>query len=268
MRASLWLRHARQRDPQRGNTLLLALIVMSALAALGSLTVISVQSSFKASTHDRAQTVALYAAESGAAYAIQYLRENYDYTGNSGWSAFVKPSNDPALVVAWDAAILPESGAQPGSPDNPFTNDQQAWFTVKVLNNRDDPYFELPAPANNDADGRVIVQVTGHGPQGATAIVEWDIQRGRPGTHLGPVTPPVAGAHFATSTAGSGEPWPAAAAVPRVPFPQDPAPFTIHDPTPALESWTWFAPVLAPYLGPPDDRRSPVILRGYRIVNL
>ena len=46
------------RDPQRGNSLLLALIVMSSLATLGSLTVVSVQSSLKASTNDRSQTVA------------------------------------------------------------------------------------------------------------------------------------------------------------------------------------------------------------------
>ena len=50
------------RDRQQGNSLLLALIVMSSLAALGSLTVVSVQSSLKSSTNGRSQTIAMYAA--------------------------------------------------------------------------------------------------------------------------------------------------------------------------------------------------------------
>src|SRR6476619_4321283 len=49
------------RDRQRGNTLLLALIVMSALATLGSLTVVSMQSRIQLSTNDRAQAIAKYA---------------------------------------------------------------------------------------------------------------------------------------------------------------------------------------------------------------
>jgi hypothetical protein len=43
------------------------------------------------------------------------------------------------------------------------------------LNNRDDPGFA--AANNNDLDGRIIIRVTGRGPQGALAILEWEVQR-------------------------------------------------------------------------------------------
>src|SRR4051812_41556730 len=107
------------RDRQRGNSLLLALIVMSALAALGSLTVVSVQSSLKASTNDRSQAIAMYAAESGAALAVVFLRYHFDPA--AGWSAYVKQNKNPATVVPLGAPDLLSSGAQPGAPNNPFS---------------------------------------------------------------------------------------------------------------------------------------------------
>ena len=81
-----------RRDPERGNSLLLALIVMSSLATLGSLTVVSVQSSLKASTNDRSGSIATYAAESGGAMAIEFLRTNYVEVANY-WSAYTHPKN-------------------------------------------------------------------------------------------------------------------------------------------------------------------------------
>ncbi|HEX4419856.1 MAG TPA: hypothetical protein VH165_18205 [Kofleriaceae bacterium] len=166
------------RDRQRGNSLLLALIVMSALATLGAMTVVSVQSSLKASTNDRSQAVAMYAAESGAAMAMDYLRTRCD-TAGTGWSAYVVPNNDPSLLTPMGPANLAASGALPGTANNPFSTDQNAWFSVTVLNNPNDPNFAHAGPPN-DTDCRVTLQVTGHGPQGATAIIEWDIMRSAP----------------------------------------------------------------------------------------
>jgi len=168
------------RDRQRGNSLLLALIVMSALATLGSLTVVSVQSSLKTSTNERSQAVAMYAAESGAAIAMDFLRANFLLV--KGWSAYVKPGNDPNQIVSLGAPTLPSSGAQPGTADNPFSADQNAWYSVMILNNRNDPGFA----AGTDTDGQVIIQSTGNGPQGSVAIIEWEVQRIQP---VGPPAP-------------------------------------------------------------------------------
>ncbi|HEX2692012.1 MAG TPA: hypothetical protein VHN14_35630 [Kofleriaceae bacterium] len=164
------------RDRQRGNSLLLALVVMSALATLGSLTVVSVQSSLKTSTNDRSQTIAMYAAESGGAAAMDFLRNHFDQTNS--WNAYVRPSNNPIITLS--APDLPSSGALPGTPDNLFSVDQNAWFSVDILNNPNDPNFT----AGTDGDGQVIIRATGHGPQGSVAIIEWEVRR------IGAVPPP------------------------------------------------------------------------------
>jgi type II secretory pathway pseudopilin PulG len=162
------------RDRQRGNSLLLALIVMSVLATLGSLTVISVQSSLKTSTNDRSETIARYAAESGAAVAMDFLRRNF--LQGAGWSAYVQPNNEPTKVVPLGTPDLPSSGALPGTLDNLFSIDQNAWYSVEILNNRNDPGFAA-ASGSNDTDGQVVIRSTGHGPQGSVAIIEWEVQR-------------------------------------------------------------------------------------------
>lgn len=156
-----------RRDPQRGNSLLLALIVMSSLATLGSLTVVSVQSSLKASTNDRSGSIATYAAESGGAIAIEFLRTSY-VEGGGFWSAYTHPKN-----VTIEVPAFPSNGALPGAPGNPFSADQNAWFNVELLNNRTDPDFN----GGTDQDGQLIIRSTGHGPQGSVAIIEWEIRR-------------------------------------------------------------------------------------------
>jgi Tfp pilus assembly protein PilX len=163
------------RDRQRGNSLLLALIVMSALATLGSLTVVSMQSSLKMVNHDRAQAIALYAAESGAAVAMVTLRQSFDPVWPSNisttWSNYVNPNNSPIEKIP--VAEMPSNGLNP----NPlFSADQNAWYEVEVLNNRNDLGFGAGGNTN-DTDGILILRSTGHGPQGSIAIVEWEIQR-------------------------------------------------------------------------------------------
>jgi hypothetical protein len=163
------------RDCQRGNSMVLALIVMSALATLGSLTVVSVQSSLKASTSDRTQAVAIYAAESGAACAMDFLRQNRKVDSPHYWPQYLDgPEGAPPAVpvpVAPDAAF-PSNHALPGERVNPFSSDQNAWFEIHFVNNRDDPSNS----ATVDADQQVIIRSTGHGPQGSVAIVEWEVK--------------------------------------------------------------------------------------------
>ena len=167
------------RDRQRGNSLLLALIVMSALATLGSLTVVSMQSSLKTSTSDRAQAIALYAAESGAAVAMDFLRANFSVA--TGWSNYVTPSN--TNVVPVPVALIPSNGVAARQVGNLFGNDQNASYSIQLFNNRDDPGFHrndplfAPQVGINDTDARIIIRVTGSGPQGALAILEWEVQR-------------------------------------------------------------------------------------------
>jgi hypothetical protein len=170
------------RDPQRGNSLVLALIVMSALATLGSLTVVSMQSSIQMSTSDRAQAIALYAAESGAAVAMDFLRKNFDasgaapFGGATTWSAYCTANNQVPLADM--STVIPSSDAMPGDPGhhNLFSGDQNAWFHIDILNNRSDDSYRNNTP-NCDSDGILIIRSTGHGPQGSLVIIEWEVQR-------------------------------------------------------------------------------------------
>ncbi len=162
-------RPPRARDRQRGNTLLIALIVMSALATLGSLTVVSVQSSLQTSTNDRAQAIAMYAAESGAAAAMDFLRKNFNSA--TGWSAYVTPSNSGFAMAA-----IPGNNVPPEDSTSLFTTEQHAWFHIQLLNNRDDPGY-AGAFGSNDQDGRIIIRSTGHGPQDSHVIIEWEVRR-------------------------------------------------------------------------------------------
>ena len=206
---------------------------MSALATLGSLTVVSTQSSLKTTTNDRSQTIAMYAAESGAAVAMNFLRNHFSSapgTPYSSWSAYLKQGN--ANVVSVPTTDIPSNDVLPGLPNNLFSADQRAWFDIQFYNNRNDPLFAAP-DGQCDGDGRLIIRTTGHGPQGSVAIIEWEVQRIDYTPGLVPVPGP------------DGFPVPVQApAVPVVAFP-----------------WTWPA---AAALQPTDG----VVLVGWHIVSL
>lgn len=150
---------------QRGSALVVALIVLTGLVALGGLTVLAVQGSVSSAGHARHRSTALYAAESGAAAAMDYVRRNVDTT--TKWSAFVEPSN----VSPQMPADIVGNGVVHGAPGNLFAPDIRAWYEVEILNNLDDDGYAL----GDDNDGRVIIRSTGHGPNGTVAQVEWQV---------------------------------------------------------------------------------------------
>jgi hypothetical protein len=149
--------------------MVVALLALTGLITLGSLTVLSVQGGMATAGHDRFQALALYAAESGAAAAVDYLRRTY--RGTSGrWSEFVHQNNDPIEHPTG----IPGNKAGPTSSENLFTSGMQTWYDVAILNNLDDPGLkQINGP---DLDGRVIIRSTGYGPNGTVAQVELEIQ--------------------------------------------------------------------------------------------
>ncbi len=146
--------------------MLVSIVTLVALLTLGSLSALSVQSDLAASGSEREKTIASYAAESGAAAGMVFLRQNLDATAN--WTALVTPSNsapmEPNLVIG--------TGVQPGQSGNLFSADLRAWYRVQIFNNVGDPGYA----AGEDQDGRVILRTTGYGPDGATAIVEVEVR--------------------------------------------------------------------------------------------
>lgn len=153
-----------RRDPEAGNTMVLALVVMSALATLAGTTVVSVQGGQQQATSDRFYDLALYAAESGGAVAMDCLRAHVDPVTN--WTAYVSPNN---LTVQTPACA--GNGVPPGSSGNLMSNDQHAWYQIEVLNNRSDTGFA----SGTDDDRRLVIRSTGHGPNDSIAVVELEI---------------------------------------------------------------------------------------------
>lgn len=146
--------------------MLIALLAIGGLITLGGMTVLSVQGGLATVSHDRHRSAALYAAESGAAVAMIYLRANIKQ--GTYWSEYVNPYNDPPTMPA----DLAGNGAQPGDADNLFSEDMVAWYEVEILNNRDDQGFAT----GDDFDGTVVIRSTGHGPNDTTARVEWQVR--------------------------------------------------------------------------------------------
>jgi V8-like Glu-specific endopeptidase len=161
----------RRRRQQRGSALVVSMLVLTGLATLGGLTVLSVQGGLGASAHEKHKTTALYAAESGAAAAMDFLRANVN-TG-TGWGVYVEPNN----INPQKPTQIFGNSALPGDPANLFGADTLAWYEVEILNNLDDGEFAT----GGDKDKRVIIRSTGHGPNGAVAQVEWDVGVGKVG---------------------------------------------------------------------------------------
>lgn len=159
----------RPSNRERGNALLVALIALTGLVTLAGLTVLSVQGGIATSASDRFNAIALYSAESGASAGMDYLRKNLVITGTTR-------TFPPAFVSANNASPpqlpdIPGNNVPPGQPGNLFSTQQQAWYTVEILNNRNDAGYTT----GTDTDGDLIIRATGHGPDGATAQVEWEI---------------------------------------------------------------------------------------------
>ena len=145
---------------------MLALVVLTALGTLSTLTVFSVKGGIQTSANDRFHEMALYAAESGGAAAMDFLRQNQDPL--TGWKAFISPSNSSVQVPSG----ITGNNAPPGDPNNPFSTDINSYYKVEIYNNRSDTGYVL----GNDDDKRVVLRSTGYGPNGAVAIIEWEIK--------------------------------------------------------------------------------------------
>ncbi|HEX3760181.1 MAG TPA: pilus assembly PilX N-terminal domain-containing protein [Kofleriaceae bacterium] len=152
------------RHRERGNSLVLAMIVLAALGTLSALTVVSVQGGLATTGNDRFHAIAVYAAESGGAAAMDFLRKNVNLS--TGWTSYVSPGN-----ASPPQPNLPGNNVGSGVAGNLFSSDMLGWYSVQILNNRDDTGFATGA----DNDKRVIIHVTGYGPNGAVAVIEWQI---------------------------------------------------------------------------------------------
>ena len=152
------------RHRERGNSLMLAMIVLGALGTLSALTVVSVQGGIATAGNERFHAIAVYAAESGGAAAMDFLRKNVNLS--TGWKSYISPSN-----TSPQQPNLPGNNQLNGAAGNLFSADIMGWYSVTVLNNRSDTGYAT----GDDNDKRVVIRSTGYGPNGAVAVIEWEI---------------------------------------------------------------------------------------------
>lgn len=147
---------------ERGAALIVALLALVALLGIGGITMLAVQSEIRSSGNDRFEQMALYAAESGAAAGMEYLRTNCNTT--TLFSTSVEPNNvnpqSPAAIIG--------NSRMPGTAGNPFALGSQIWYQVILLNNREDGGLV----AGNDEDGQIVLRSIGHGPNQTQVTLE------------------------------------------------------------------------------------------------
>lgn len=146
--------------------MLISLIALTGLATLGGVTVSSVQGGTATASSNRFQSVALYAAESGASAAMSYLRATV--SSSARFSAIITPSNESPKAPQ----EISGNDRKPETSGNVFSPQLGAWYHVEILNNRNDPGYA----AGSDEDAKVVIRSTGYGPDGATAVLEWEVQ--------------------------------------------------------------------------------------------
>jgi hypothetical protein len=150
---------------QRGSAMVVAMVSLVGLIGLGGVALIATQGGLSGTMHERFQTVALHAAEAGAAVAMDVLRRDHDVSAH--WSSLVTAENQD--VELWDQVA--GNGVPPGEEDNLFSSDRQSWYEVEIRNNVSDPGYA----DGDDDDSRVVIRSTGHGPDGARVILEVEV---------------------------------------------------------------------------------------------
>ncbi len=143
---------------------------MTTLGTLSMLTMFSVRGAARTAGSDRNHTIAQYAAESGAVVAMDYLRSQ------ASWSGFIL-ANGAVTPAPTSWASIPGNGGT-----SPFSSDTGASYTIQIINNHSDTGYATGA----DNDHRVIIRSTGYGPDGATAVIEWDVSGGSGSTQSTP----------------------------------------------------------------------------------
>jgi Tfp pilus assembly protein PilX len=142
---------------ERGATLIVALVAIVALLGIGMVTVLSVRSDTVAAGSDRFQTMALYAAESGVAAGMDFLRSNCPTT-SAGFTSMLGTA--PTGITG--------NNVQSGT-GYPFTTGSKNYYSVSIKNNAG----ETSAAA--DSDYTVVLRSVGYAPNSTQVVLEVEV---------------------------------------------------------------------------------------------
>ena len=145
-------------------------VVLAGLTIVAGFTIVTVQRAVGVSGQQRGHAQALHAAEAGVSAAAVFLHNHFS-NGNH-WNAYVALPDMSGNPVATSPGGITGNGAAPGASDNPFDPGALAWYEIALFNNRQDPGFG----AGFDQDGVILIQSTGHGPDGARVVLEVQVR--------------------------------------------------------------------------------------------
>lgn len=146
---------------------MISLVTLVGLLAIGGITLMSVQSEITASGASRFEQTAMYAAESGVAAGLEYLRSSCE-TNGAFFSNLVEPDNvNPVMPTA-----IAGNNKRPGEAGNLFSIDADIWYQVEILNNTIDQGFS----SGNDLDAIVVLRSRGYGPNNTQSVIEVEVR--------------------------------------------------------------------------------------------
>lgn len=148
------------RRGQRGSVMVVAMVTLSGLLAVAALTLVKVKRGLNASSQSRFQSMALFAAESGIAAGMDFLRAN-NATGD--FDAVVDQTPVGAGGIAGNTIAA-------GAVGSVFSAGVEMSYTVTIRNNPDDPQFAIDP--TDDTDNIVILHVVGRGPGNSMIVLE------------------------------------------------------------------------------------------------
>lgn len=155
----------RQSCAQRGSVLVVAMVSLSGLLAIATVTLVKVKRGLSASSQSRFQSVALFSAESGVSAGMDFLRNNL--SPQSYYSEFVSANNGSVQTPLGIAGNTVEAGEL----GYLFSGEVPMSYTVSILNNNDDPSYSTGA----DADGIVLLRSVGRGPGNSMVVLEVEV---------------------------------------------------------------------------------------------
>ncbi len=143
---------------QRGSVMVIAMVTLSGLLAVAALTLVKVKRGLNASSQARFQSMALFAAESGIAAGMEYLRGN---NVGSNFTAVLDTTPTGSTGIAGNTILS-------GQTNSLFSSDVEMSFTASILNNTDDPSFAIGV----DSDNIVVLHVVGRGPGNSMVVLD------------------------------------------------------------------------------------------------
>lgn len=145
---------------QRGSVMVVAMVTLSGLLAVAALTLVKVKRGLNASSQSRFQSMALFAAESGIAAGMNFLRAN---NASGDFDAVIDQTPIGINGIAGNTIAAGDVGSV-------FSADVEMSYTVSILNNPDDPQFAIDPL--DDSDNIVILHVVGRGPGNSMVVLE------------------------------------------------------------------------------------------------